>query len=987
MDVSPATFAMPVASELATDAISAAISHSPHLVARVISQRRTASVLRRIDRLLGSLPDTNRLEMSQYLDSCAGRKILTALAYLTVIEDDDSDAKASSEDESKTGGKSEEQNDTPSRRRLLRDLFMQEVRRNCPAIDDNQAERVWRYWAETFRLTVGQLRSGGMVEAYDLLAATSIFGDTRVDEKTGKSFAVLPASLLRRAAINADEGRIEEIYGAIRSIRSCVADSYKYIELPHLRELHRVPIDELYVRRTLAYVEFPGGQGRWSEGTSGAESWSYSTRLPPRVVILGNPGVGKSTYVRQLLYSVSTNETGAAGRIAPMLLNLREYASAQASVSFASALAESIESVYQLPTDKATVEDILSMGMGLVIFDGLDEILDLSQRRSLVQRIELFSKQYSSCDIVVTSREVGYWPVRLDMNLFVAVTLPPFTSDQIDEYVHRWFSGTAAEGEDPELLASCFMAESTYAQDLLPNPLMLSLICGIYQYSGYIPENRPSLYEECSRLLFYRWDRIRHIGTSWKEAKMLSLVQELAGFFFRSQSAQGGIPERQIRALVRNYIRDNIIADPEEAEEQARDFVDYCSGRAWVISKVGTDRGERLYGFTHRTFMEYFAARSMVRESSSPSDLVDHLRPIISSSRSEVIPQIALQIYEEQVLAGGADQCIYELLFRPKLPNDIDERYLLFTLKALQFVGVKPATASRVFFAAVDIWSRDPEGHRYIPRMLVEVSEDTASNFRRAVQGLCAEIEAKRTETVKLQPVTKIADEIRQLVLDDSAWAATCERVRSLSVSHAHQIAEEDPSFAFSLVCARKMSASEWAGLHGVGGLFMFRHNGKMHEGLSVRIVADNLVQKRRRRSVVSMLLRKLPEVRPTIFDMFTRWLIMIDAKLDLMETRPQVSASDDASLLCLACLEVLTEEGDIDAIPTRIYSLVNDWFDFDVIQVAADARSEFKLDRGKSLKSVIDQLTAKGTPGFVCEMVRKWIIDGASICDRSRSK
>ena len=42
----------------------------------------------------------------------------------------------------------------------------------------------------------------------------------------------------------------------------------------------------------------------------------------------------------------------------------------------------------------------------------------------------------------------------------------------------------------------------------------------------------------------------------------------------------------------------------------AREFVEFCRGRMWVFTDAGTTvSGQRLYGFTHRTFLEYFAAK------------------------------------------------------------------------------------------------------------------------------------------------------------------------------------------------------------------------------------------------------------------------------------------------------------------------------------------------------------------------------------------
>ena len=40
---------------------------------------------------------------------------------------------------------------------------------------------------------------------------------------------------------------------------------------------------------------------------------------------------------------------------------------------------------------------------------------------------------------------------------------------------------------------------------------MLGLMCNLYRIDGYIPRNRPEIYEKCSVMLFERWDKSRGI--------------------------------------------------------------------------------------------------------------------------------------------------------------------------------------------------------------------------------------------------------------------------------------------------------------------------------------------------------------------------------------------------------------------------------------------------------------------------------------------
>ena len=963
MNISPTDVSANLIAAVAADAISAAVVHSQQLAKKILRRNETRARLRKIEAIVGQFPSGVEDQVRNYLDSQPGRKLITSLAYLAVLDD--------------IGG---------DRVHSLGELFVKEVKRGCPHANEEAIQDLWLSWTEAFRLTLAQLGTQGFLSASDMRAAKTLYSETRKDNKTGKAIPILPGSFLRRVEINESQQRIELLYAAIDIIRARVAQSRKYMELPHLRERHRVSLEDLYIQRGLIRARTYSFDLLSTESLSSDEKRDYySEVLPPRLVILGSPGVGKSTYVSQLLYQCATDQSSSRGRTAPIILNLRDYAGRQDKQSFAQVIAQSIEATYQCPMQKDVIEDIFAMGSALVVFDGLDEVLDLTQRRAVTQRIELFCKQYPSCDVVVTSREVGYWSANLDPSLFMAVTLPSFSAEQVEEYVTRWFARTSTEGELPEVLALDFMEESVQAQDLLSNPLMLSLLCGVYQYAGYIPENRPSLYEECSRLLFYRWDRLRHIPAySWKEAKMLALVQELAAFFFRTQSAQRGVSERQIWSLIRNYLRDNVVADVDEAGDQARDFLEYCSGRAWVISKVGTDRGEALYGFTHRTFMEYFAAKALARESPTPIDLADRVSKIITNSQGSIVPQLAVQFYEEQVSAGGADECLRYLLFGSKVTKRVDERYLWFTLKALQFVPIKPTTASQVLHASVEAWTNNRRDNRFVPEMLLQVSGDTASNFRGAILKICADVRSGKIEARRLLPLDGLAKNLLPKMLEDDAWVPVLGEILQISDDSRVLMASEDPLLACSLVEQRVISFEKWAELHGVSGLLTFGTGGRTYPGVSVRLITRQLIEDRRRSPIAKFLLSHFGDIRPWSPDMFSSWLEMINHGLEnsLSSRSPSISANDDGALIYLACLASMEE--DDGRIPSSVRDLLTNWAGIDIVEVAADARgSDYESILRETFDYISTILRSLSIEGEPINLVRDWIIDGGSLIGR----
>ncbi|WP_072061072.1 NACHT domain-containing protein [Crocosphaera watsonii] len=106
-----------------------------------------------------------------------------------------------------------------------------------------------------------------------------------------------------------------------------------------------------------------------------------------RPVLLGDPGGGKSTFSQKLCYDLATkyeNRLLADRQVTPFLVILRDYASQkqQEPCSILEFINDNIKADYQItsfPSD--AVEYLLLSGRAVVIFDGLDELTNTSDRK------------------------------------------------------------------------------------------------------------------------------------------------------------------------------------------------------------------------------------------------------------------------------------------------------------------------------------------------------------------------------------------------------------------------------------------------------------------------------------------------------------------------------------------------------------------------------------------------------------------------------
>ncbi|TDW76473.1 NACHT domain-containing protein [Kribbella pratensis] len=384
-----------------------------------------------------------------------------------------------------------------------------------------------------------------------------------------------------------------------------------------------------------------------SDGAEESSETLMGNGLPYRIVLTGAPGAGKTTFVSHLVYALSGSED--VPRIT-LAVRCRDYLREGWHGSLVDYMARLLERTLDVIEDADKLRDLLLMGRVELIIDGLDEIADIPARVEMVQRIEALCRVYPSMSVLVTSRELGYQRASLDERLFQHYRLKEFTDPQVAEYAARWFSLV-----DRQELTDPFIVESQTVTDLRCNPLLLSLLCILYRARGSIPRKRRDIYAKCAELLFLRWDA--HRGISQPEdmpAYGERLMQEIARWVYKSKAAQAGLEEKVITKAIGGYLASIAGIDEFDAKSRAAEFLEFCAGRAWLLAKIGTsEHGERIFGFSHRTFLEYFTAESLCRAAPDAKSVADHIITAFRADPTSVLPELLVQAYDDKEDGGG----------------------------------------------------------------------------------------------------------------------------------------------------------------------------------------------------------------------------------------------------------------------------------------------------------------------------------------------
>jgi formylglycine-generating enzyme required for sulfatase activity len=390
---------------------------------------------------------------------------------------------------------------------------------------------------------------------------------------------------------------------------------------------HQFRTDELYIPLKTSSMDLSEktlrGRKRPEDLQPGEADLQEALKMP-RLVIQGDPGSGKTTFLRLLTFTLCQkwlNEKSAAKAarilwpdppLLPIFIRLGRLVEHIENCKTKPAISkdspecmlrfledQSREFNWKINADHFRSE--LESGRCLILFDGIDEAPTVKTRETVSRLASNLIKAYPECKVVLTGRPAALVGEAVPEGFYI-VAIAPLDDAAMQSFLKKWSSALYPKAPEKSMQHQRELGEALQSRPeirrMAKTPVMLTALAVVHWNEHRLPEQRVELYE--SIIMWLMRSRSQRTGR-FKADRCRKLLQKLALGMFTH-------PDGRQRQVNLHWAAEKIAGEFEGIKgSTAIEQAEYFLRDEMIDSGIVAYRGNRLE-FWHLSFQEYLVA-------------------------------------------------------------------------------------------------------------------------------------------------------------------------------------------------------------------------------------------------------------------------------------------------------------------------------------------------------------------------------------------